>query len=140
MSFDLTNFQVGDEFEKSPYETGRIISAILAEEGSFDYVGSSIIITSLPNRKSVAYAPNPIPEAVRIIESYPIADLAYEETEPIVEKKLEETATLIREYNKALAALEPEIASEPVLEANEEIVDVIPVTEKPKTIGRPRKK
>ena len=51
MSYDLTNFQVGDEFEGSPSELSVIISAILAEGGSFRSAGKSITIDSLPNRE-----------------------------------------------------------------------------------------
>lgn len=50
---DISDFQVGDEFVLSPHELGRVISAVLAEGGSFDLDGGSVTITSLPNRRPV---------------------------------------------------------------------------------------
>lgn len=52
--FDLSDYQVGDEFEGSPSELGRFISAILAEGGTFNYEGRSVTITSFPNREKKA--------------------------------------------------------------------------------------
>lgn len=51
--YNIDDFVVGDEFDASPSELSQIISAILAEGGSFDYEGTSVTITSLPNRKVV---------------------------------------------------------------------------------------
>ncbi len=50
--YDLTGFQVGDEFALSPSELGRVISAILAVGGTFVYEGETVTITHLPVKES----------------------------------------------------------------------------------------
>lgn len=96
MSFDLTNFQVGDEFETSPHELGRIISAILAEEGSFSYEGNSIIITSLPKRKTaepeyVFETPKPIEKKADVIASPKVEEVKEEVVVKAPKQIVEET-------------------------------------------------
>lgn len=115
MSFDLTNFQVGDEFETSPHELGIVISAILAEGGSFSYEGNSVIIKSLPNRQVVE-----VPEY-----NFSIPEV---EPEPVVEVSLEPVVE--------------EVDPEPVVEVSIEtaVEEAVAEEAKPKVTGRPRKK
>lgn len=80
--YDLTNFQVGDEFETSPHELGVIISAILAEGGTFSYEGNSVTIKSLPNRQDpVIEAPAPVVE-----EPTPVIEVPAPAVEPVIEE------------------------------------------------------
>jgi len=77
MAFDLSAYQEGDEFEGSPGYLGKVISAILAEGGTLDYEGSSVIITSLPNRVAPV-----IPEPVAPVVPEPVAPVIPEAVAP----------------------------------------------------------
>lgn len=87
MSFDLSEFRVGDEFETSPYELSRIISAILAEGGSFLYEGNSIIITALPKgRPTMEHVKEAIAiQAKNIPEPKEEEEVVVEAPKPVVE-------------------------------------------------------
>lgn len=125
MLFDLSNYQVGDEFETSPHELSQIISAILAEEGSFDYIGESVIIKSLPKR--VALAPH-----VAVPEAAPETSL------PVT---VENTDTLpIEIWEDEGGKNEPQkpVTEKPVEKVAEK--PAVEVTVNPKSPGRPRKK
>lgn len=94
MFYDLTDHQVGDEFEASPSELSRIISAILAESGTFTLTGKTLTITSLPNRKKVSdppidlanpdtLEPEPFPEPESVPEPEPVPEPTPEPEKPI---------------------------------------------------------
>jgi hypothetical protein len=84
--FDISQYEVGDEFEGSPNELSRFISAILAEEGSFSYEGTSVIIESLPKRKPVenkSYVKEAAKDITNIVEEEAVYEPITEYVEPV---------------------------------------------------------
>lgn len=117
--YDLAQFQVGDEFEDSPHVLGQIISAVLAEGGTFDMDGGSVVITSLPNRKPIKVVPEfgDKEEWIKIVEALP-----KEEIKSIDKVEVVKVVPIDKEEVVKAAPVD-----------KEEIVKVAP-----KTVGRPK--
>lgn len=134
MSFDLSDYEVGDEFETSPHELGRVISAILAEEGTFLYEGNSITITSLPKRKPVAKTPELVVEEVIVKAPEPVKEEPVKEEPKPVEEPVKEAPKSVEK--EAVKETPKPVEKEAV---KEEPKPVIKSTYTPKPTGRPNK-
>jgi hypothetical protein len=126
--FDLTDFEVGDEFEGSAIELNKVVGAILAKGGSFNYEGKSIIITSLPKPK-VEVAP--VTETIIEVAEEPVAE------EPVAEEPVAEEPVAEEPVVEEPVAEEP-VAEEPV-EDTEHVTNFHVEEPAPKPKGRPRK-
>lgn len=134
--YDLTNYRVGDEFEDSPNILSQIISAVLAEGGTFDLDGGSLVITSLPNRKE---KPKEVVEVVTVEAPKPVEQEVVEAVE-VVEEEPVKAEPAAQEVVPEPVKVEP-VVKEVVPESQKEVVSEVvkPVKSVPKTPGRPRK-